>query len=1429
MRILLLLFLSSLGFSQAIEDYACAFPFSISSASPAKVTCPVPHGFNRSVQSIWNFLNNPDDGSTITLDGVVYTFVSSLNNAVPNQVLKTAANGFGPYGWIAANLVHAINDDGIGKGAVYSNATVAHPTMNARWIGWPAPYPNTLYNYVFLYYNVPGQPSTPIAVSSSTATGSNAHGNFSPGSGSGPSTASTLRMSWNVNVIGGTGAWAPLGSNATPGNYYAVYHDASSFDLYSLSWTYVSTSAYGSYAGQNISIVRANAGQTSSLPSAYQGQSFSITGKVDPSSRYYQIHIPGCPVPAHEAECALAYYSPQAGKFGGTFQTSPAGMAVTSGVGTLSFSAPFPYAAIPQGWKNLVPGVFLWTQNFVDTPGYNNGGVPWTHTSTYTNDSANPTVTGHLVKFSPVGSSTVGAIGYSDQGGAIGVCVSGCGSSGTATIADAGMVNCVFDGATTAGHWVSLPQNVLNGTKSDMCHDTGTVNYTTMPQNVGVVQSTNAAAGTYQVWWARLNGGFTAISVGGTGTGCSPIWTGPPATPVLNQTGCTGQNVMSVAFSVPNYPDGTYPSVSLYPTPIGGPSSTAFADSNFTASAYVNWNSSGSNFSYAYNQQAQAKNQAGLGSGVNRMSWNVKWGGVPYLHCAQIGNFELGTYTIAPHRQGSYLHYYSSGSENTYPNQWASYVFSAVPTHDQGISEPGIYNYPANPTLVGGPIQSEGAEGLPFFSALQRFYMDLHDGNIACNQPTNNQSILISAPTFGTVLGEPDELIPTKGGTWSPGLFQPGDTATTGPTGPPGYDINWTAPRGYPFTYEFRYSTTGSLKTAGFSTGLCQNGTTSCTSADRVTVNDNTYPYAQYQSGSLAQAPNIWWGIKPISVPVLTTSGSGTSPIWIVTPVDMMLSAVGDHITVAGVGGNTAANATNAATVAALSWQDWRAYDRTQRSISSEGWPANPGGQVKLTLDNHGLTTGQLIQVWGMTPANISGRQYALTVLDANTITLDGSSYDTACPSGCTGGSLRVDVPSTLTSIAADGAGICTANLTVNHNLTAGWPIYVYGSANSAYAGGLVTANISGGAVISAPIAGGGELYVTPPSCSISSSIGASGATCTTTLTNGVVTAINITAGGSGYTAATTTVTLGSLTPGVNVSSNATGAVSRTVVSTPTAQSFTFGCPNVGAGTYNQDYNPNIYLGITAFPGVAVAGTGNGTYTSGGTLLSTEDKTNFAEINLPAFDSSAGLTSIPTALTFACTVGTNPPAQSVAISSYGAPTLDNWTATKTQSWLTLSATSGSAAGSFNASAACPSSVGTLTDTITIASTTAGIASPITIPVSVTASLAPTIAVTTASLPDGLWTSPYAQTLAASGGTQPYTWTVAAGSLPPGLTLNSATGVISGTPGIPTGVANFWVRITDSAGHTSPQQALTINIASPGASFLTGGFGILSGH
>lgn len=71
-----------------------------------------------------------------------------------------------------------------------------------------------------------------------------------------------------------------------------------------------------------------------------------------------------------------------------------------------------------------------------------------------------------------------------------------------------------------------------------------------------------------------------------------------------------------------------------------------------------------------------------------------------------------------------------------------------------------------------------------------------------------------------------------------------------------------------------------------------------------------------------------------------------------------------------------------------------------------------------------------------------------------------------------------------------------------------------------------------------------------------------------------------------------------------------------------------------------------------------------------------------------------------------------------------------------------------------------------------------------------------ISISPATLPNGIAGVAYNQTLTATGGTAPYSWSVPAGALPAGVTLNTSTGVLSGTP-TTAGAATFTVQATDS--------------------------------
>jgi len=84
---------------------------------------------------------------------------------------------------------------------------------------------------------------------------------------------------------------------------------------------------------------------------------------------------------------------------------------------------------------------------------------------------------------------------------------------------------------------------------------------------------------------------------------------------------------------------------------------------------------------------------------------------------------------------------------------------------------------------------------------------------------------------------------------------------------------------------------------------------------------------------------------------------------------------------------------------------------------------------------------------------------------------------------------------------------------------------------------------------------------------------------------------------------------------------------------------------------------------------------------------------------------------------------------------------------------------------------------------------------------------PTLAIATTSLPDGLANNSYNQTIQATGGKAPYTWTLAAGTLPHNLSLSaSATDsvTISGTPDAAALGVAFTIQVRDSSSQAASQ-------------------------
>ncbi len=85
-----------------------------------------------------------------------------------------------------------------------------------------------------------------------------------------------------------------------------------------------------------------------------------------------------------------------------------------------------------------------------------------------------------------------------------------------------------------------------------------------------------------------------------------------------------------------------------------------------------------------------------------------------------------------------------------------------------------------------------------------------------------------------------------------------------------------------------------------------------------------------------------------------------------------------------------------------------------------------------------------------------------------------------------------------------------------------------------------------------------------------------------------------------------------------------------------------------------------------------------------------------------------------------------------------------------------------------------------------------------------------LTITTTSLPAGTVGAAYDGSVAASGGTTPYTYT--ASGLPGNLSINSSTGVISGTPAqSSTGTASATIKVTDSSQPSSQSATTSLSI------------------
>jgi hypothetical protein len=256
--------------------------------------------------------------------------------------------------------------------------------------------------------------------------------------------------------------------------------------------------------------------------------------------------------------------------------------------------------------------------------------------------------------------------------------------------------------------------------------------------------------------------------------------------------------------------------------------------------------------------------------------------------------------------------------------------------------------------------------------------------------------------------------------------------------------------------------------------------------------------------------------------------------------------------------------------------------------------------------------------------------------------------------------------------------------------------------------------------------------------------------------------------------------------------------------------------------------------------GASVAGLNAGTYPASVVITLLGPKGGVSKtvipVTLTVATSSPTIGLNPASLVFAGTVGgTNPSAQTIAISNVGGGTL-TWSASDNAAWLTLSPASGTNAGTVNANVNLAGlAAGTYNATVTVSALGA---TTKTIPVTLTIS-APTSGSTIGLSPTSLAFSgtagganPAAKTFAltnSGGGT--LTWTLSDDAAWLGLTTTSGTTTTetdtitasANTSGLVAGTYNATITVTASGSTNSPRQipvSLTLSATAAGTATLT---------
>lgn len=552
------------------------------------------------------------------------------------------------------------------------------------------------------------------------------------------------------------------------------------------------------------------------------------------------------------------------------------------------------------------------------------------------------------------------------------------------------------------------------------------------------------------------------------------------------------------------------------------------------------------------------------------------------------------------------------------------------------------------------------------------------------------------------------------------------------------------------------------------------------------TVPSGVTPLGAYGTGWTCGAPSG-------QTVTCTTTGTSFANGAALPVINVVAVVTGGNVTPAGVqsGSTSAVSSENAGPASATPTAGTVPSAPSGVTLSSTSGPVGGGGQVTISGTN--LSGATAIEI------GTSAEQQAGTPV----VLLPCSSTVTTACFTVSGGSLVVSSWPSRSTPAPVGVRVVTLGVQ-------GTATYTYAARPTTPATPTATAGTTSATVTwTAPEANGSPVtaYVLTPYLGgvAQTPVTVDGSTTNRTLTG-------LTAGGS-YTftvAATNAYGTSAASPAsaAVVPYTLPGAPAITAVSAgTTSATLTWTAPSSTGFTPVTGYVVTPYVGTVAQTPTTFSGTTT-TRTVTGLTPGTAYTFRVAAVNAagtgPASDSSGAVTpNASPSLTFA-----DPPSGEVGVAYSRQLTVNDGTGPYTwalaggalRAGLTLNPSTGLLSGT-------PTTAGTATFTVQVTDASGQSA---TRAVTLVIAARPTLTFSPASGEVGV---AYDQSPTLSGGTAPFTWSVTAGSLPPGVSLDPATGALRGTP-TTAGTYSATLQVSDAFAQTATRTVTVVVAAQP---------------